>query len=216
MDLRDLRDPRPSHSLPTSRRKLPALVLMLASLTVFTAIDLWTKEWALDHLSSERSGEKPALCVPTPQGHTPFQRVPLEPKPLIAGVLNLSYAENCGAAFSMLRTAPAAVRAVVFGVANVAALGMLIALFLRGSGGPAFGAAVPLIASGALGKLSDRVRHGFVIDFIRVDPRLFDYPVFNVADIAIAVGVGLLLLDNLYKPRAVTRELEDVRAAGAS
>jgi signal peptidase II len=185
---------------------------MLASLAVYTTIDLWTKQWALEHLSSERSGEKPALCVPSAQGHTPFQRIPLEPKPLIEGVLNLSYAENCGAAFSMLRTAPPAVRHLVFGVANVAALGMLIALFVRGSGGPAFAAAVPLIASGALGNLSDRVRHGFVIDFIRVDPRLFEYPVFNVADIAIAVGVGLLLLDNLLKPRAVARDLEDARA----
>jgi signal peptidase II len=154
--------------------------------------------------------------VPSAQGHTPFQRLPLEPKPLISGVLTMSYAENCGAAFSMLRTAPAAVRALVFGVANVAALGWLIALFVRGSGGPAFGAAVPLIASGALGNLSDRVRHGFVIDFIRVDPRLFEYPVFNVADIAIAVGVGLLVIDNLYKPRAVSRELGEADArAGA-
>lgn len=174
---------------------------MLASLAVYTALDLWTKEWALDHLSRERTTEKPALCVPSAQGHTPFQRQPLAQQPLIEGVLNLSYAENCGAAFSMLRTAPAAVRAVVFGVANLAALGALFVLFIRGSGGPAFAAAVPLIASGALGNLSDRVRHGFVVDFIRVDPRLFEYPVFNVADVAIAIGVGLLLLDNFFKPQ---------------
>ena len=206
----------PTPSLQTSRRALPALALMLASLAACTAIDLWTKEWALDHLSTERSGEKPALCVPSAHGHTPFQRLPLEPKPLVEGVLTMSYAENCGAAFSMLRTAPAAVRVLVFGVANVAALGWLLVLFVRGSGGPAFAAAVPLIASGALGNLSDRIRHGFVIDFIRVDPRLFEYPVFNVADIAIAIGVGLLVIDNLYKPRVVARELGDADArAGA-
>ncbi|MEY4582005.1 MAG: hypothetical protein RL701_6708 [Pseudomonadota bacterium] len=191
-----------------SRRTPRAIAIMLVSLVVYTALDLWSKEWALDHLSRERTAEKPALCVPNAQGHTPFQRQPLPPQPLIEGVINLSYAENCGAAFSMLRTAPALVRHVVFGVANVAALGMLIFLFVRGSGGVLFGAAVPLIASGAAGNLSDRVRHGFVVDFIRVDPRLFEYPVFNVADIAIAVGVGLLLIDNFSKSRSATEAVQ--------
>lgn len=198
----------------TARRTTRALAIMLASLAVYTALDLWTKEWALDHLSRERPGEKPALCVPSAQGHTPFQRLPLTQVPFIEGVINLSYAENCGAAFSMLRTAPAPVRAIVFGIANVGALGVLLVLFIRGSGGPAFAAAVPLIASGALGNLSDRVRHGFVVDFIRVDPRLFEYPVFNVADIAIAIGVALLLIDNIVKSRIESRELQqNVRAS---
>jgi signal peptidase II len=189
---------------------------MLVSLCVYTALDLLSKQWALDHLSRERQGEKPALCVPSAQGHTPFQRLPESPQPLLEGVLRFSYAENCGAAFSMLRTAPPLARAVVLGVANIAALVVLIGLFVRGSGGGAFAAAVPLIASGAVGNLSDRFRHGFVVDFIQVDPKLFQYPVFNVADIAIAVGVGLLLLDNARKPRAAGEALEDSNArAGA-
>jgi signal peptidase II len=192
----------PAESPVTTRRTPRALIFMLASLIVFTALDLWSKDWALEHLSHERSGEKPALCVPTAAGRTPFQRLPLPSQPLIEGVLRLSYAENCGAAFSMLRTAPAAIRAIVFGVANVAALIVLVLLFVRGSGGSGFALAVPLIASGAVGNMSDRLRHGFVVDFIQVDPRLFNYPVFNVADIAIAIGVGLLLLDNLRKPGA--------------
>jgi signal peptidase II len=54
--------------------------------------------------------------------------------------------------------------------------------------------------SGALGNLSDRVRHGFVVDFIQVDPKLFEYPTFNVADIAITIGVALLLIDGMKKP----------------
>jgi len=187
---------------------------MLVSLAVYTALDLWSKEWALDNLSRERPGEKPALCVPAPQGHTPFQRLPLPAQPFIEGVLNLHYAENCGAAFSMLRTAPPVVRVIVFGVANTIALVALFVMFFRGNGGSAYAAAVPLIASGAIGNVSDRVRHGFVIDFFQVDPRLFDYPVFNVADIAIAVGVGLLLLDNLRKPRTAAADLGSARVAG--
>jgi signal peptidase II len=57
-----------------------------------------------------------------------------------------------------------------------------------------------LILSGAIGNVSDRIRHGFVVDFIQVDPRLFEYPTFNVADIAISIGVGLLLIDGMKKP----------------
>jgi signal peptidase II len=119
---------------------------------------------------------------------------------MVEGVLRATYAENCGAAFSMLREAPGWVRALVFGVASIGAAIVLTTMFVRGSGGTLFAAAVPLILSGALGNLTDRVRHGFVVDFIQVDPKLFSYPVFNVADVWIAIGVGLLLLDGLKKP----------------
>jgi signal peptidase II len=182
------------------RRSARAIAVMIACLAVYTALDLWSKEWALDNLSRERTSDIPALCVPSQQGFTPFQRLPLPPKVFIDGVLNLHYAENCVAAFSMLRTAPPVVRVLVVGVANVAALIALFVMFVRGVGGPAFAAAVPLIASGAIGNISDRLRHGFVIDFFQVDPKLLHYPVFNVADIAIAIGVGLLVIDNLRRP----------------
>jgi signal peptidase II len=99
----------------------------------------------------------------------------------------------------MLRTAPSWLRAAVFGVAALGATVVLMTMFVKGTGGKLFGAAVPLILSGAIGNLSDRIRHGFVVDFIQVDPRLFEYPTFNVADIAITVGVGLLLIDGMKK-----------------
>jgi signal peptidase II len=59
-----------------------------------------------------------------------------------------------------------------------------------------------LIVSGAVGNnLSDRPRHGFVVDFLQVDPALFSYPIFNVADIWIAIGVGFLLVDGILHRR---------------
>ena len=190
-----------STTTPSRLRQSPrAIAVMLMCLAVYTALDLWSKDWAMDNLSRERVGEKPALCIPSEHGYTPFQRLPLPAKPFIEGVLNLHYAENCGAAFSMLRTAPPMVRGLVFGVANLIALIALFVMYFRVAGGPAFAAAVPLIASGAIGNISDRVRHGFVVDFFQVDPKLFSYPVFNVADIAIAIGVGLLVIDNLRRP----------------
>jgi signal peptidase II len=173
---------------------------MLALLLVYTAADLVSKEWALDTLSRARTGRQPPICQPDEQGYMDIQRLPTPPQTFIEGVLDMHYAENCGAAFGMLRSAPGWVRALVFGVAAVGASVVLIVMFVRGSGGRPFAIAVPLILSGAVGNLSDRVRHGFVVDFIQVNPRLFEYPTFNVADIAITIGVVLLLIDGMKQP----------------
>ncbi len=186
------------------RRSRNALVIMLASLVVYTFLDLATKEWALDNLSKERSGQKPAVCAPDEQGYTRMQRMPTEPQVVIDGYFVFHYAENCGAAFGILRTAPSWVRAGVFGIAALGACIVLTMMFMRGAGGRLFGAAVPMILSGAIGNLSDRIRHGFVVDFIQVDPRWFEYPTFNFADCTITIGVVLLLIDGIGSPQAAS------------
>jgi signal peptidase II len=173
---------------------------MAVALVLYTAADLGSKEWALEALSLARRGANPPVCQPDERGYMEIQRLPVAPRPFVEGVINFHYAENCGAAFGMLRSAPGWLRALVFGVAALGASVVLTVMFVRGSGGRPFAAAVPLILSGALGNLSDRVRHGFVVDFIQVDPRLFEYPTFNVADIAITIGVALLLIDGMKKP----------------
>jgi len=179
---------------------------MLVSLVLLTAIDLGSKEWALHNLSAPRAAEnRPAVCEPDAHGRSAYQRRPDEPRTLIKGLLNLYYAENCGAAFSMLRGAPGWLRLAIFGGASVGAAIVLITMFVRGAGGALFAAAVPLIVSGALGNnLSDRPRHGFVVDFLQIDPNLFNYPIFNVADIWIAIGVALMLIDGFRKPGRTT------------
>jgi lipoprotein signal peptidase len=191
-----------------TRRSPRSIAIMIASLALLTALDLGSKEWALDNLSVPRlPSRQAAVCEPDNQGSVAYQRQPKAPRSLIEGVLNLHYAENCGAAFSMLRTAPGWLRLVVFGTASVGAVFALLSMFVRGVGGPLFAAAVPLIVSGAVGNnLSDRPRHGFVVDFLQVDPELFRYPIFNVADIWIAIGVGLLLIDGFRTKRAVAAE----------
>lgn len=196
----------------SSPRSAGALVFMLVSLVLYTAADLGTKEWALGALSRERSGEKPAICQPDDRGYTTMQRVPTQPQVVIPGYFVFHYAENCGAAFGMLRTAPSWLRALIFGVAALGACVVLTTMFRRGVGGPLFAAAVPMILSGAIGNLADRIRHGFVVDFIQVDPQWFNYPTFNVADITIAVGVGLLLIDGMKQP-APTAQVETQKPA---
>jgi signal peptidase II len=188
-----------SHANHAGRGK-NALVIMFVSLAAYLYADLGSKEWALDHLSRVRQGTAAPICQPDEQGYTRYQRLPTDPQVWVDGYLVAHYAENCGAAFGMLRTAPSWVRAMVFGLAALGACVVLTMMFIRGAGGKLFGAAVPLILSGAIGNVSDRLRHGFVVDFIQVDPRLFEYPTFNVADIAISVGVGLLLIDGMRKP----------------
>jgi len=189
---------------------------MLGCLAVYGALDLGSKEWALDNLSRARATEPPPVCVPDAHGGVVYQRVALASRPLVPGVLRLLYAENCGAAFSMLRTAPAWVRAFVFGIAAVGASIMLLIMFVRGVGGRLFAAAVPFVLAGAWGNLVDRVRHGFVVDFLQVDPALFVYPVFNVADIVIVIGAGLLLIDGLVKQRSGGAKSELARGHSAS
>ena len=79
-------------------------------------------------------------------------------------------------------------------VANSAAI--LLWLFATGRGGTWFAWSVPLVISGALGNLIDRMRYGYVVDFIHWHWKdSFDYPTFNVADITITIGVVLLLID---------------------
>jgi signal peptidase II len=191
------------HREPEIRRGRRSIIVMFVSLVLLTAIDLGTKEWALDNLSVPRLADDAAeVCQPDRHGHIAYQREPSAPRPLVDGLLNLYYAENCGAAFSMLRTAPAWLRLAVFGSASVFAATVLPLTFIRGGGGPLFAIAVPMIVAGAIGNnLWDRPRHGFVVDFLQVHPDLFNYPIFNVADIWITIGIALMLMDGFRKPR---------------
>ena len=60
--------------------------------------------------------------------------------------------------------------------------------------------ALALILGGAVGNLVDRLRLGYVVDFVDVHWRGWHWPAFNVADSAICIGVGLLLLESLRSP----------------
>ncbi len=57
-----------------------------------------------------------------------------------------------------------------------------------------------LIIGGALGNALDRVLHGAVVDFVLLHWGTWDWYIFNIADVAIVAGVGLLIYDNLFNP----------------
>ncbi len=81
---------------------------------------------------------------------------------------------------------------------------MAILVWLRGVPARsqlALAAGLALILGGAIGNVLDRIEHGFVVDFIHVHWGRAYFPAFNVADAAITVGAGLLLLDALLEWR---------------
>lgn len=181
--------------MSTPRRSTRAIVLCVLGTLAMLAADLGSKEWASEALSVERLGTPPPVC--SGRG---MQRLPNAGVVLVEGYLELSYAENCGAAFGLLRDADDWVRRIVFGVAALGASIALMWMFVMGRGGPMFAWSVPFVVSGALGNLVDRVRHGYVVDFIRFHVYdKFEYPTFNIADVTIVVGVALLFLDGLRK-----------------
>lgn len=182
------------------RRSTRALVLCALATVAFVALDLWTKDLAVENLSRERIGAAPEVCADG--GMRGMQRFPGEAHVVIEDYLEYRYAENCGAAFGLLDDAPTLVRQIVFGSAGVIATVVLFMLFFRGSGGVLFAWSVPLIVSGAVGNLVDRARLGYVVDFIRFHlADSWEYPTFNVADITITVGVVLLVIDSILEER---------------
>jgi signal peptidase II len=121
---------------------------------------------------------------------------------VIAGFLRLTYVRNRGAAFGILSDADLPFQAALFSVLSLAAL---FAIGLYAWRLPAESrlpkTALALIMGGAIGNLVDRMRLGYVIDFVDAFWGPHHWPAFNVADSAITVGVVLLVLDMLMNPQ---------------
>jgi signal peptidase II len=199
---------------PAPKPRTPKAIAIAIAVTVaLLAADLWTKAWAENELSTERMGRLPPLCETDEYGTLATQRQRTEPIVLIDEYLMFRYAENCGAAFGLMRDAPPVARKVVFGLAAAAASLVMFVLFARGRGQTLFAVSVPLIVSGAVGNLIDRVRYGYVVDFIRFHlPNGWEWPTFNIADCGITVGVILLVLDGFKEGRREKREKSEKEA----
>jgi signal peptidase II len=184
------------------RRRSPGrIAAALAVVVALVALDLWSKAWVTENLSRPRHRPVP-VCEPAEDGNTYEQRARALPIVVIEDFAELRYAENCGAAFSLFNGAPSALRKGLFyGVAVIACL-LLTVLFVQGRGSPWFAAAVPLVIAGAVGNFVDRFHQGYVVDFIRFYWKQYEYPTFNVADIAISFGVICLVADAIADARA--------------
>lgn len=125
-----------------------------------------------------------------------------ESKAVIPGFFHLTFLTNNGAAFSILAGQPALWRQIFFiGAACVALVLIWLAQRSFGRNNRLYTAALALIAGGAIGNLIDRIRFGFVIDFLDVFIGTHHWPAFNIADSAITVGVALFIVNNLVLER---------------
>jgi signal peptidase II len=171
-------EPVTEASAPASESRRPSRVrtmwLMLAAVTAPVLIlDQASKFYVAAHLSL-------------------YQSIPI-----IQHFLDITYTRNPGAAFSLFANLPAQVRESFLFMITAIALVVLIVLMARAEKPSWQTVAFALIAGGALGNLIDRSRQGVVIDFIHVHYYAWSYPVFNVADSAITIGVAILLLETL-------------------
>ncbi len=116
---------------------------------------------------------------------------------VIPHVFRISHVENPGAAFSLFNesSSPARIRWMLLAFSLLAAVLVLIFLLKLGRRVTTTSVALALILGGALGNAYDRLRFGYVIDFLEVHIVHYHWPDFNVADSAIVIGGMLLLLE---------------------
>ena len=117
---------------------------------------------------------------------------------VISGFLSFTYAQNPGVAFSMFDDHGDTGRWVLSAIAGVAAILVLYYFWRVPKNHDRLLGALALLLAGIVGNLTDRVRLGFVIDFIHVYYKDWSYPIFNVADMAVCVGAGLLIIDMFF------------------
>lgn len=113
----------------------------------------------------------------------------------ILPIFNLTYVRNYGAAFSFLADHGGWQKYFFLGLAVTISCALVIILWRNQSIKKLENSAYALIIGGAIGNAIDRAYNGYVIDFFDFYWDIYHYPVFNVADIAIVVGAGLLILE---------------------
>jgi len=111
---------------------------------------------------------------------------------LIPKVLSLHYHQNYGAAFGILQEK----RIFLVGFTSILIIGFIVALLLKKVKGPLLCSSFSLIIAGGIGNLIDRIRLGYVIDYIYFEP--INFPIFNFADCCVVIGTGLLIIYILF------------------
>ncbi len=168
---------------PELGRPGPSYVFLALLALATLAADMFSKTWAERHL------DKYPGMIEVWKGH-----------------LTLILARNRGGAWGLLQTTSENVRRPFFLLVSVAAIVFIMSLYRRLTPKQhSLKWGLPLVLGGALGNVVDRIRYGHVIDFI--DAHIghgvteWHWPTFNVADIAICVGVGLMALDMFSSKR---------------
>jgi len=183
---------------PLDRKKW-ILFLIVAALSLFA--DQATKIWARDALPTVRVDGKTGMCVvpddmmahtidgkewpPSCHGH---------PVTVIDGFWKWRLSMNPGSAFGLFSSQNGA-RIMLSVVGIIAVFGMLWMLRKARRDQAILHWALALVAGGAVGNLIDRIYYGVVTDFVLWYHDSHEWPVFNVADVVLVIGVGLMFID---------------------
>ncbi len=195
------------------RRRMFAAVVVLAVIA-----DQLSKFWAVGALTRafETDGEELGFFGKLSRFLWTAHPARTRPVTVLEDFWHFRYAENPGAAWSFLASAPEWFRQPFFLAVSAAAMVFIVIYFRRATDEQKllrWGLA--LVMGGAVGNFLDRVRLGYVIDFI--DWHWYDlatWPTFNIADSCISVGVGLLVLDMLKNPKGAPQPAPVDSAAG--
>jgi len=148
--------------------RLPYISLVVATL----CLDRWTKS-----LIQDRFGLNESVS-------------------LIDGLFNITYVRNTGVAFGIFSTISSPAKSTLLSIFTaVAAIVVVIYAVRSPVRNRLLQIALGFILGGALGNLYDRIRFGYVIDFLELYYRNYQWPSFNIADSAISTGVVLLAIE---------------------
>ena len=151
--------------------KRKVIILIIIIFSFF--LDLLTKNYALNHLIINHS-----LAI--------------------NNFLNFTLAFNYGAAFSFLSDAGGWQR-WFFIIFSFIVIIIISYMLIYDDNSPYI--AFSFVIGGALGNLNDRIIYGYVIDFIEIYYNTFFWPIFNIADVAISIGVILLLHNIIFNKK---------------
>ena len=129
------------------------------------------------------------------------RRLRFDDRTIIRGILDFAYAENSGIAFGQLQEGGTFGRWFFVVLAAAAAIAVLFYFFSTPRNDDRILGACALLLAGIVGNLTDRVRLGFVIDFIQLHAGQYHWPTFNIADASISFGALLLAYDLIFAHR---------------
>jgi signal peptidase II len=153
----------PANVVPARRSRAHWLTFFGIAATV-VILDQLTKAWLVGQLS------------------------PGEVMNVVGDLVRLVFSQNSGALFGLFRD-----NAVIFGVVSLAVIGLIVAYHARSASSLYLSVALGLLLGGAVGNMTDRLRLGYVVDFVDIGIGDFRWYTFNVADAAISTAIVMLI-----------------------
>jgi signal peptidase II len=126
---------------------------------------------------------------------------------VVKGFFNLTHVRNPGGAFGILGGEGGRLSSSLFVLVSLIAIGIIIFFFFKTrEDEKILSLAFSMVLSGAIGNLIDRFRIGEVIDFFDFQISSFHWPAFNIADSAITIGIGLILVEIFSRDHRKSRK----------